>query len=72
MKPICELCYTEAPIKDGKVTENWDLVFQSFICPNCQKKAEAEGKPLAHCVGGCYANGKPDPRLKEDYARFKV
>lgn len=65
----CEACYTQAP---NPVPVTWELVFQSLVCPDCQKRAKAEGVAWGHLKGGQYANGKPDPRMKQLMATHEV
>lgn len=56
---ICEFCYKT--IKKGNLPKTWALVFQSAVCPSCQKKVQRDGGYyVVKC--GCYANGKKDPR----------
>jgi hypothetical protein len=62
---MCELCYRQQPLDGGThIPATWDIVFQSPICPDCQRRAEADGKAIAHLTCGCYSGGKPDPRAR--------
>lgn len=70
MKPLyCEACYTQAP---NPVPVTWELIYQSLVCPDCQRRAKAEMIGLANLRGGQYANGKPDPRMKQLMATHEV
>jgi len=57
---VCELCFRKAP--EGDLPADWDIIWQSLVCPECQKRAKQEGKDIPHMKGGCYADGRPDPR----------
>ena len=59
-KWVCELCHRQSNRKT--LPDGWDLCWQSAICPSCQRKAIRDGIALPNCMGGQYANGKPDPR----------
>lgn len=55
---ICEFCYKRAP-KDT-LNAGWDIVFQSFVCPECQLRVKNDGGyAIVKC--GAYAT-RPDPR----------
>jgi hypothetical protein len=66
----CELCYAQHT--GDRIPDDWDIVWQSPICPDCQEKCkientvrEIQGLDPIHLPdrrGGCFANGKPDPR----------
>jgi hypothetical protein len=60
---ICAYCY-RALLK-GNLPPDWDLVFQSPICPDCLARAKREHPDDWPRVVKCgeYANGKPDPRV---------
>ncbi len=59
---VCELCYKE--VESGNLPDTWELVWQSAICPACLKIAERRKLSIGEHRGGCYANGKRDPRAK--------
>ena len=59
-KWVCELCHRQS--NHNLLPDGWVFVWQSAICPECRRKAEKSGIAIANCVGGQYANGKPDPR----------
>jgi hypothetical protein len=58
---ICELCYRT--IETGDLPDDWTLVFQSAIRPDCQERCTREGIAFGSekCRGGMFADG-PDPR----------
>ena len=37
---ICEFCYKPA---DGDLPPEWDLVWQSAVCPECQQRVKEDG-----------------------------
>ncbi len=57
-KPVCELCHRSKPKDDL----GWDIIFQSYVCPDCQLKAKRDKLVLSDVRGGHYAEGRPDPR----------
>jgi len=54
---ICEFCHRAVK---GNLPEDWDLVWQSAVCPECQKRVAKDGG-YDVVVGGAYAMA-PDPR----------
>jgi hypothetical protein len=58
---ICEICYRALPLID--LPTDWDLVFQSAICPKCLEYAKENDIPFCDLVCGSRACG-PDPRAK--------
>lgn len=64
----CELCYTTVPY----VTDGWDLILQSYVCPACLLKVKNRGLNVTKVIGGTFAeNGKRDPRENaSDYHRI--
>ena len=61
---ICELCYVETP--EGDIPQDWDIVWQSLICPECQTRLAALSIRYSDAVGGMFTD-KKDPR--EDSAK---
>ncbi len=61
LKPawVCEYCFV--CLLEGNLPDDWDLVFQSAVCPSCQKKAKRDGG-YHKVFGGAYSNGRRDPR----------
>ena len=61
LKPawVCEFCF--ACLLDGDLPSDWDLVWQSAICPSCQKKVSDDGG-IFKVKGGAYSDGRRDPR----------
>jgi hypothetical protein len=55
---VCELCYRPKTEND----KDWELCYQSWVCPGCVRRAVLDDKALPYCVGGCYSGGKRDPR----------
>ena len=55
----CEFCYKQV---DGKLPSDWDLVWQSCVCPDCKKRVKEDGGYNV-VKGGAYSSG-PDPREK--------
>lgn len=55
----CEFCYIV--VLEGNLPKDWDLVWQSAVCPNCQNRVEADGG-YAVVKGGAYSDGRTDPR----------
>ena len=55
---ICELCHRTKPKDDL----GWDLIWQSYICPDCQLKTKRDKLAITDVKGGHYAEGRPDPR----------
>src|ERR1035437_1558016 len=64
-KVICEFCYKELPAGAHAEAHGWNLVFQSFVCPECFRRVSVDGG-FAVVKGGAYAS-RPDPRLKFRY-----
>jgi len=58
-KWLCEFCYKQSNRKN--LPETWNLVWQSAVCPDCQKRVARDGG-YGVVKGGAYANGKKDPR----------
>lgn len=63
LPPICELCYRE-PSDAAEFYLTWDRIWQANVCPDCHLKAKHDGVAVADCRGGCYAEGKSDPRAR--------
>jgi hypothetical protein len=61
---MCEYCYIE--VVADTMPEEWDLIFQSYLCPTCIARAKKEHPHDWLYVVKCgeYSNGKPDPRQK--------
>ncbi len=59
----CFFCHEPAPIKDDQLDPNWDLVWQSPVCPKCQPRVAADGG-YGVVKGGAYA-AKPRPEVVE-------
>lgn len=59
---VCEFCYR---IFKGEIlADGWDLIWQSAVCPDCQKRVQEDGG--YHVVkGGAYAGRKRDPRERK-------
>jgi hypothetical protein len=57
---ICEFCYREAPADD--IPSDWDIVWQSLVCPDCQWRVLHAGG-YATVSGGAFAT-KRDPRVE--------
>lgn len=55
----CEFCH--AVLLSGNLPTQWDLVFQSAVCPSCRARVEKDGG-YAVVKGGAYSEGRPDPR----------
>lgn len=66
---ICFFCFTYAQYRN--LPDDWDLVWQSAVCPECQKRVQADGG-YAVVVGGAYSDGKPDPRGNEAKAEYML
>lgn len=58
---VCEICYRALPKMD--LPANWELVWQSAICHDCQKYAKRRKIGLTQLVCGSRAQG-PDPRTR--------
>jgi hypothetical protein len=58
-KWVCEFCFKQS--NHHRLPEKWELVWQSAVCPDCQKRVEKDGG-YAVVKGGAYAKGKIDPR----------
>lgn len=56
---ICEFCYKT--INSQFLPDDWDLVWQSAVCPECQEKVKCDGGYTLVKLGA-YAK-VPDPRL---------
>ena len=56
---VCEFCF--ACLLGGDLPADWDLVFQSAICPSCQKKVAQDGG-YHNVPGGSYSDERKDPR----------
>ena len=56
---VCEFCF--ACLLEGNLPDDWDLVFQSAICPSCQKKVAQDGG-YHNVPGGSYSDERRDPR----------
>ena len=55
----CEFCHTV--LLTGNLPTQWEIVFQSAVCPSCRARVEKDGG--YHVVhGGAYAEGRSDPR----------
>ena len=63
---LCEFCFRV--IAEGPLPSSWELVWQSAVCPECQKRV-AERGGYAVVPGGAFAQG-PDPRENNYMARF--
>ena len=59
---LCEICYRALP--NMTLPADWELVFQSAICPDCQKHAKDNNIALCNLICGSRAQG-PDPRAKQ-------
>ena len=55
---ICEFCYR--PYYGDNLQDNWDIVWQSAVCPECQERVMNDGGYMK-VVGGAYSFGA-DPR----------
>lgn len=55
---ICEFCYRQH--HETEWPAGWDLVWQSAVCPECQRRVAADGG-YGVVKGGSYAT-TPDPR----------
>ena len=60
-KWICEFCFRTS--NESQLPASWDWVWQSAVCPQCQRLVALEGG-YGVVKGGAYAYGKPDPRSK--------
>lgn len=56
---VCEFCHRQS--NRMELPPGWDLVLQSAVCPDCQRKVARDGG-YAVVKGGAYADGRPDPR----------
>ncbi len=58
---ICEFCFLT--IFDEELPPDWELEWQSAICPTCLERLRAEFGDgwINNAPGGCYAK-IPDPR----------
>ena len=59
---VCELCFRT--IRADRLPDDWELVHQSAVCPDCIRRARANDVSLAECCGGVYSDGRPDSRNK--------
>jgi hypothetical protein len=57
---VCHYCHVEI---SGAFPREWELVWQSPVCPGCWKRVPGDGG-IAVVKGGAYADGRPDPREK--------
>ena len=58
-KWVCEFCFRHS--NRNQLPPGWDLVWQSAVCPRCQKQVTRDGS-YAIVKGGAYAKGRSDPR----------
>ncbi len=65
---ICELCYRE---QDKAKAHTWKLILQSFFCPLCYERGIEEIGGIHGLRGGCYAEGRPDPRTESPTDKAK-
>src|SRR3990167_2310585 len=56
---VCEFCFNT--IYGNELPTTWDLVWQTVVCPKCQRLVALDGG-YAMVKVGAYADGKPDPR----------
>lgn len=68
-KWVCELCYRQS--NRHKLPGAWLWTHQSAICPDCQHRAAKMGKDIPNLRGGCFSDGRIDPRdrIYTDFTR---
>ncbi len=59
-KWVCEFCFKQS--NHNILPSGWDLVWQSAVCPNCQKRVANDGGYFV-VKGGAYAGTRRDPRI---------
>jgi len=57
---VCEFCFETSHA--NILPSGWDLVWQSAVCPICQKRVDRDGG-YHRVKGGAYAGYRNDPRV---------